>query len=241
MPASADGAADLVDGRDHRAAHRECGVAAVLPLEGCGRPREQRAAPAAVAPRCAEAGDLLLEHDDLERGIALLQVPRRPQAGQAASDDRDVGIRVAGERRARGERALGERVVPEREAAVVASPVIASRPMRCAGRCAAMASGPIRQHPPIRVAPSATHSCTRSPGSCDVPVQVAAVAVPHLAAVRVGQRRQIAGRRAATVRAPETSLASQQFTPTATTPAAAPRSRTRRAAIRRCAGRRRSR
>ena len=195
MPACGRRPADLVDGRDHRPAHRERGVTAVGALEGCGGAREQGAAPSAVAPRCAESGDLLLQHHDPERGIALLQVPGGPQAGQAAADDRDVGIRVPGERRrAASSEPLGERVVPEREVPVVASPVIARAPARHARAIAEMR---VRTDPAASAdqgAPSAAHSCTRSPGSCEVPVQVRLVAVPHLAAVRIGERRKPGGR-----------------------------------------------
>ena len=58
------------------------------------RGREQRRAPAAVAPAGAEAGGLGLEHDHPQRRISAQQVVRRPQSGVAGPDDRDVGVVV---------------------------------------------------------------------------------------------------------------------------------------------------
>jgi hypothetical protein len=48
--------------------------------------------------------DVFLEHDDVERRIALDQRERRPEPGEAAADDRDVGLRVARQRRGRIDR-----------------------------------------------------------------------------------------------------------------------------------------
>ena len=213
MPACVRRAADLVDGRDHRPAHGERRVTSVGALEGCGGAREEGAAPSAVAPRCAEAGDLLLEYDDPERGIALLQVPGGPQSRSGrrrrwrhrhpclprAAPAARATPREASRARRRGPGSVAHRGAP-------------AATMRA---IAAMPSGPMRQQPPISVAPSAAHSRTRSSGRLRGAGPGAARAVPHLAAVRVGERS--AGRRPsrAIARAPETSLASQQFTPIA--------------------------
>ena len=60
-----------------------------------GPPREREAA---VAPARAAAADVLLEHDDIARGLALLDADGRPEAGVAAAHDGDVGARRAFER-----------------------------------------------------------------------------------------------------------------------------------------------
>ena len=76
---------------------RERSGPAVGAFERRRRAGEQRGAPAAVAARRAEPGDLLLQHDNAQRRIALEQVPRRPQPREPAADDRYVGIPITGE------------------------------------------------------------------------------------------------------------------------------------------------
>jgi len=56
---------------------------------------------AAVPPARAAAALLGLEHDDVERRIALLQRERGPEPCVAAADDRDVGFGVTLEGRRR--------------------------------------------------------------------------------------------------------------------------------------------
>jgi hypothetical protein len=56
---------------------------------------------AAVPPARPAAALVRLEHDDVERRIALLQRERRPEPRVAAADDRDVGFGVTVERRRR--------------------------------------------------------------------------------------------------------------------------------------------
>ena len=90
------GTPHLVHGRDHRPPHRDRGIPTVLAFERRSRSGEERAHPAAVAPGRAESGDLLLEHHDGQRRVAFQEVPRRPQSGESAADDRDIGIQVAG-------------------------------------------------------------------------------------------------------------------------------------------------
>jgi hypothetical protein len=53
----------------------------------------------AVAAARADPALLGLEENDVETGLALLQRKRGPEAGVAAADDRDVGLRVTVERR----------------------------------------------------------------------------------------------------------------------------------------------
>ena len=53
---------------------------------------------AAVPPAGADPATRGLEHDDVQRGLPPLQLERRPEAGEAAADDGDVGPRVALER-----------------------------------------------------------------------------------------------------------------------------------------------
>jgi hypothetical protein len=60
---------------------------------------------ATVAAAGAEPALVGLEEDDVEARIALLQRERRPEAGVAAADDRDVGLGITLERRRRFDRA----------------------------------------------------------------------------------------------------------------------------------------
>ena len=56
---------------------------------------------AAVAAARAESALVGLEEDDVETRLARLQRERRPEAGVAAADDRDIGVGVTLERRRR--------------------------------------------------------------------------------------------------------------------------------------------
>ena len=69
---------------------------------------------AAVAAARAAAADVLLEHDDVARRLALLDADGRPEAGVAAAHDRDVGARSALERRGGGLVGREGLVEPER-------------------------------------------------------------------------------------------------------------------------------
>ena len=108
--------ADLVDGVDHGASHRDGGVEAVPTFERTRRLREQRRAPSAVPARRAEPGDIALEHRDRERRVGARQLVRRPQRGEAAADEGDIEPGVRRQRVARPqvvESALDEVVEPE--------------------------------------------------------------------------------------------------------------------------------
>src|SRR5205085_2587439 len=50
---------------------------------------------AAVAAARAAAADVGLDQRDVDRRVELLQAERRPEAGEAAADDADVGALVA--------------------------------------------------------------------------------------------------------------------------------------------------
>jgi hypothetical protein len=50
--------------------------------------------PPTVAPGCAEAGELRLEDDDVERGTMVRQPEGRPETGESAADDADVAVEV---------------------------------------------------------------------------------------------------------------------------------------------------
>ena len=54
---------------------------------------------AAVAPARAPADDVLLHERDPDRGLAVGQCDRRPETGEPAADDADVGGDSGGERR----------------------------------------------------------------------------------------------------------------------------------------------
>lgn len=84
----------------HRLAHRGVlrggRIVSVLARQRRGTHREQCRAPAPVAPGCAEAGVLLLDNCHVQRRVSAEQVVRRPQSGEAGTDDDDVRARVAG-------------------------------------------------------------------------------------------------------------------------------------------------
>jgi hypothetical protein len=81
---------------------------------------------AGVPARGAVGDALALEEDDLLLRRELLEEQRRPQAGEAAADDGDIGALLAGERRARGPR----RQVGEPVAARFDRPQRIRRPLR---------------------------------------------------------------------------------------------------------------
>src|SRR5664279_73607 len=68
----------------------------------------------AVAPARATAADVLLEHDDVARGLALLDADGRPEPGVAAAHDGDVCAGRAFERRGRDVGRRDRLVEPER-------------------------------------------------------------------------------------------------------------------------------
>ena len=97
-------AADLLDrrvGLPLRPAHRVGAVA--LLVDGCGA-RDAARRPAAVPARGAVPRDLALQHDDPQVGLQLLEVVRRPQAGESGADDRHVVVRVSRQRGPRVQR-----------------------------------------------------------------------------------------------------------------------------------------
>ena len=67
---------------------------------------------AAVATGRAERDVLRLDDEDVALGVALLRDQRRPQAGEAAADDREIALELTRDRRARLGR--GMRVQPVR-------------------------------------------------------------------------------------------------------------------------------
>jgi hypothetical protein len=110
--------AELVDRLAHRPVLGErSGATSRHPGQSIGRDREQRGAPAAVAAGRAEAHHLGLEDGDAQARVGLSEVVGRPQAGEAATDDRDVDIDVAVETRPRGQ-TFGGRGVPQRRSVV---------------------------------------------------------------------------------------------------------------------------
>ena len=94
-------AANVVDRVVHRQRDRSGGVTAVAGRELRRRVRETGEAPAAVASRGAEPGDLLLDHDDLQRRLALQQVVGGPETGKPGAEDRYIGLNRSVQRRTR--------------------------------------------------------------------------------------------------------------------------------------------
>ena len=113
-----DHPADLVDGREHGALHGDRRVATELVGNRARRGGKEARAPAAVAPRGAEPGDLLLEDGDAQRGVGFLQVIGRPQTREAGAGDGHVDVDGTGQRGAWGELA-GYAVEPQRAGTVV--------------------------------------------------------------------------------------------------------------------------
>ena len=105
--------ADLVDGllAGVRERERPLGAAELDERAELGPPGDREAA---VAAARAAAADVLLEHDDVARRLALLDADRRPEPGVAAAHDRDVGARGALERRCGGLVGREGLVEPER-------------------------------------------------------------------------------------------------------------------------------
>jgi len=105
--------AELVDGglAGARQFERTLRAAQLHERSELGPPRDREAA---VAAARAAAADVLLEHDDIARRLALLDADGCPEPGVAAAHDGDVGARGAFERRC-GRLAGRERLVePER-------------------------------------------------------------------------------------------------------------------------------
>src|SRR6185312_13144368 len=91
-------------------------------------PREHEPAVAAAG---AAAADVRLDDDDVEVGLALLQVEGRPQAGVAAADDDDVGpLRALGRWRVAARLARERLDEPQRAARVTAHPPTTTMHMR---------------------------------------------------------------------------------------------------------------
>jgi hypothetical protein len=105
---------------------------------------------AGVSTRGAICDALAFEEDDVPVRRELLQEERRPQAGEAAADDREVGALLAGERSARGSR----RKIGEPEAALfdLREPRERLQPVRLGVRDGA----PRRPRPSTRRAPRRT-------------------------------------------------------------------------------------
>ena len=83
---------DLVDRVDHRAGDRARGLRAESLAQQADRDREAGIAPPAVAPGCAEAGDLPLDDRDPQRWLAAQEVVGRPEPGVPGAHDRDVDV-----------------------------------------------------------------------------------------------------------------------------------------------------
>ena len=112
MPSSCGGPQHLVDAAAHRGVLGEGAGPAGALRHGRERGGEQRRAPAAVAAARAEPGRLGLDDGDPQGRLGAGEVQRRPQAGEAGTDDRHVGLAVAGQRGPRGPVVRGG-LVPE--------------------------------------------------------------------------------------------------------------------------------
>ena len=81
---------------------------------------EQRRCPATVAAARPEPGRLGLHDGDPQGRLGTGEVQRRPQAGEAGTDDRHIGLAVAGQRGPRGP-VVRCGLVPEAQVTVVAA------------------------------------------------------------------------------------------------------------------------
>ncbi len=109
--------ADLADGGLHGQALGASRAVTAAVVQGPLGHAEQGRAPAAVAARRTEPGDVALDDGDRQVGIGLRQVVRRPQPGEPAAHDGDVHLGVAVERRTDVQRTR-EPVPPQGEAPV---------------------------------------------------------------------------------------------------------------------------
>ena len=168
MPSAARDPQHLVDGVVHRVLQGDDAVAAVgrgVPAPGAGQRRGQ---PAAVAPARAVAAEPRLEQDDAQGGVGLLEVVRRPEAGEAAADDADVGVPVAGQgrpRRREPDAAPPERHVPVDHGREAIGP--ARRRLRTAatrGSRRSRRSAPVARPGPGRPPAAAARSARRPRG-----------------------------------------------------------------------------
>ena len=95
------GATDFVDRARHRAIERHRFVAAVMLRDMAQARWEMRRAPRAVAAGGAVARDLGFDDRNLQRRLTLVKVEGGPQTGIAGTQDRDIDIDRAVERRPR--------------------------------------------------------------------------------------------------------------------------------------------
>ena len=103
-----------IDGALHRADQRAHGLGAAVRQVSRVVPGETAGQPAAVAARGAKAREFPLDDQDVEVGVAFLEIPGGPQAGVPGADDADIGPRVAGQGGAARRRAA-EGGVPVRD------------------------------------------------------------------------------------------------------------------------------
>ena len=103
-------ATELGDLVAERGGPAQAGIVAEAPAElAGGHPRRREEA--AVGAAAAGAADGGLEQHDAQRRLALGELVGRPEAGETAADDADVGLDLAGERRARHAGIGGQRLV----------------------------------------------------------------------------------------------------------------------------------
>ena len=168
---------DLVHGREHLPLHADGRTPAVRGGVAAGLPGQLGGEPAAVAPRGAEAGELLLQDRDAQVRLVTLEVVRRPQRGQAAADEGHVHVEVARQRRP--PRGQPDVAVPERDLAVGERhrPIVVHRP---AGRQAAPGApgrpavgGPPRRSGQSVLAPGQRRG-VRAGGALDAGLEVVA-------------------------------------------------------------------
>ena len=122
MPSARGDAGDLVDGLAHGPVLCQRSLAVGAGQRGQRRQRrgEERRAPPAVATGGAEAGHLGLQHHDPQGRIGLGEIVRRPQSGEACSDDGHVRVGVP-RQRIPGRPGVAGGLVPQAEAGVARS------------------------------------------------------------------------------------------------------------------------
>jgi hypothetical protein len=85
-------ASDFVDGIEDGVVDLARGLAAVQLRQAGERDVEAWSTPPAVAPGCAEAGDVALEQNHAQRPVGAQKVVSRPQARVAGAEDGDICV-----------------------------------------------------------------------------------------------------------------------------------------------------
>ena len=130
------GRLEILDHLQHRLTRGGGGIGVVLPRKGAH-------APPTIAARSAEAREFLFDHQDLEIGLFLHQIPSGPQPGEPRANDRhiDRGVPRKGRTAGFGQAHVG---IPKAD---VTDLHACSPPVMCSRRFRPKPSPPVRPKP----------------------------------------------------------------------------------------------